>query len=131
MEHEPIKILFIDDNSTARILGEILRESHGFHVTMAKSINDAKYFLECEPGKANYDYVIVDVTINGRHGGWELAKELAGDKDSPNYPHDKIIIYSARINEIHDEMKANYPNIRYLDKRNPNILSEALALLQR
>lgn len=122
-----IKILFVDDNPFALVLATILREDYKFNVIIKTNLDDAEYLLTYDPGEAYYDFIVLDVTIGGRLGGWDFAKKLINEH---NVRSRKIVMYSARINEIQEELSSDYPQIHVLDKTKTGLLSNALKIFE-
>ncbi|MCL2593036.1 MAG: hypothetical protein FWD82_06695 [Defluviitaleaceae bacterium] len=112
----PKKVLLVDNDDAARNFAIIINEDYSniANITITADLEDAENLLKYEFGIDYFDFFIIDLQINFKYDGWNFAKNLVKDMVCPE---EKIIIYSAQMDVIIDEMKKDHPNMKYIDKR--------------
>ena len=112
----PKKVLFVDNDDAARLLAVSINLDYSniANITITADLEDAKNILNYEFGIDYFDFFIIDLQINFKYDGWNFAKSLV--KDMPCL-EEKIIMYSAQMESIIDEMRKNYPKMKYINKR--------------
>jgi DNA-binding NtrC family response regulator len=116
----PIKILYVEDDETIRMVGsEALRDA-GFDVLEAKSADEAILLLS-DPDEVGA--LFTDIRLPGTMDGIELAYETR--KAHPDMPVLVASGYAARINE---RLRALQPPISFMKK--PFSLESMVSKLQ-